>query len=36
MIQIQIVPDIARQFKNDFEAYKMTASDWTQCYAMGS
>ena len=31
-----LVPDIARQFKDDFEAYKVTATDWTQCYAMGS
>ena len=31
-----LVPDIARQFKDDFEAYKITAADWTQCYAMGN
>jgi len=31
-----LVPDIARQFKDNYEAYKITASDWTQCYAMGS
>tara|TARA_B110000093_G_C12618375_1_gene265043 strand:- start:193 stop:531 length:339 start_codon:yes stop_codon:yes gene_type:complete len=30
-----LVPDIARQFKDNFEAYKITAMDWTQCYAMG-
>ena len=31
-----LVPDIARQFKEDYEAYKVTARDWTQCYAMGN
>ena len=31
-----LVPDIARQFKDDFEGYKVTAADWTQCYAMGN
>ena len=31
-----LVPDIARQFKRDYDAYKITAADWTQCYAMGS
>ena len=28
--------DVTRQFKADYEAYKITAADWTQCYAMGS
>ena len=31
-----LVHDIARQFRDDFEAYKITAADWTQCCAMGS
>ena len=31
-----LVPSIAEQFKNDYEAYKITASDWTQVWAMGN
>lgn len=29
-------PAIARQFINDFEAYKITAADWTVCHAMSN
>jgi len=31
-----LVPDIARQFKSNKEAYNITASDWTAAYAMGN
>ena len=31
-----LVPDIARQFKSNKEAYNMTAIDWTVVYAMGN
>jgi len=30
-----LVPDIARQFKDNYESYQVMARDWTQCYAMG-
>ena len=30
-----LVPDIAHQYKDNIEAYKITAADWTQAYAMG-
>ena len=30
-----LVLDIAKQYINNCEAYKITATDWTQCYAMG-
>lgn len=29
-----LVPDIARQFKENKAAYEITARDWTHCYAM--
>ena len=31
-----LVPSIAEQFKNDYAAYKVTAADWTQVWAMGN
>ena len=31
-----LVPSIAEQFKNDYDAYKITAADWTQVWAMGN
>ena len=31
-----LVPDIARQFKSNRDAYNVTAVDWTAAYAMGN